>query len=79
MKATTIRISDDTLCRIDGLATVLNRSRSWVIKEALERFLSYEEWFVQEVTAGQEEVVRGEIATDNAVAESFRKWGVDAS
>jgi predicted transcriptional regulator len=58
MKATIIRISDDTLCRIEGLATVMNRYRSWVNKEALERFLSYEEWFVQEVTAGQEEIVK---------------------
>ena len=79
MKATTIRIDNDTLGRIDGLANTLSRSRSWVINQAIERFLDYEEWFVQEVKDGLDEVERGEIATDEEVAATFRKWGVDAS
>ncbi len=79
MKATTVRLDDDMLGRIDGLASTLSRSRSWVIKQAIERFLAYEEWFVQEVKDGLKEVDRGEIATDDEVAAGFRKWGVDAS
>jgi predicted transcriptional regulator len=79
MKATTIRIDDDTLARVDGLANTLSRSRSWVINQAIERFLDYEEWFVQEVKDGLEEVERGDIATDDEVDIRFRKWGVDAS
>ena len=46
MKATTVRINDDTIERIDCLANTLSRSRSWVINQAIERFLDYEEWFV---------------------------------
>ena len=38
MKATTIRIHDDMLGRIDGLAKELSRSRSWVITQAIDRF-----------------------------------------
>ena len=79
MKATTIRIDDDTLCRVDGLANTLSRTRSWVINQAVERFLDYEEWFVQKVQDGLKEIGRGDIATDDAVATGFRKWGVDAS
>ena len=79
MKATTIRLDNDTLDRIDGLANNLSRSRSWVINQAIERFLDYEEWFVQEVKDGLDEVARGDIATDEEVAARFRKWGVDAS
>lgn len=78
MKATTVRIDDDTLGRVDQLASELSRSRSWVINQAIERFLSYEEWFVQEVKDGLKEAERGEIATDDDVAARFRKWGVDA-
>ena len=78
MKATTVRIDDGTLGRVDQLASELSRSRSWVIKQAIERFLNYEEWFVQEVKDGLKEVKRGEIATDDEVAARFRKWGVDA-
>jgi predicted transcriptional regulator len=36
MKATTVRIDDDILWRIDGLANTLSRSRSWVINQAIE-------------------------------------------
>jgi len=79
MKATTIRLDNDTLGRIDGLANNLSRSRSWVINQAIERFLDYEEWFVQEVKDGLDEVERGDIATDEEVIAKFRKWGVDAS
>ena len=79
MKATTVRIDDDMLGRIDCLANTLSRSRSWVINQAIERFLDYEEWFVQEVKDGLKEAERGEIATDDEVTAKFRKWGVDAS
>jgi len=79
MKATTVRIDDDMLGRIDCLANTLSRSRSWVINQAIERFLGYEEWFVQEVKGGLKEIERGEIATDDEVTARFRKWGVDAS
>jgi predicted transcriptional regulator len=79
MKTTTVRIDDDMLGRVDGLAKALSRSRSWVINQAIDRFLDYEEWFAKEVKDGLEEVERGEIATHDEVVASFRKWGVDAS
>jgi predicted transcriptional regulator len=79
MKATTVRLEDSIIGRVDHLASELSRSRSWVIKQAIERFLDYEEWFVQEVKDGLSEVERGDIATDKEVADKFRKWGVDAS
>jgi predicted transcriptional regulator len=79
MKATTIRMDDDMLSRVDGLANTLNRTRSWVINQAIAQFLDYEEWFVQEVKDGLAEIERGDIATDDEVSAGFRKWGVDAS
>ena len=79
MKTTTVRIHDDVLGRIDGLAKSLSRPRSWVITQAIERFLEYEEWFVKEVKDGLVEVERGEITTHEEVVDRFRKWGADAS
>ncbi len=78
MKATTVRIEDNMLERIDSLAETLSRPRSWVIKQAIERFVEYEEWFVREVKSGLQEVEQGKIATDREVTEAFGKWGVDA-
>ena len=79
MKATTIRIDDKILGRVDGLAKTLSRSRSWVINQAIDRFLDYEEWYIKEVKDGLAEVKRGEIAADEEVVAKFRKWGADAS
>lgn len=79
MKATTIRIEDEKVDRIDGLAKTLSRSRSWIINQAIDQFLEYEEWFIQEVYDGLKEVERGEVATQEEIVSIFRKWGVDAS
>ena len=79
MKATTVRIDDNTLNRVDDLAHALSRSRSWVINQAIGRFLEYEEWFVKEVENGLKEVEQGDIATHEEVVAKFRKWGADAS
>lgn len=78
MKTTTVRLDDNVLDRVDGLAKVLSRSRSWVISQAIDRFLDYEEWFVQEVKDGLEEVEKGEIATQEEAVAKFRKWGANA-
>ncbi len=78
MKPTTVRIDDNVLGRLDNLAEALNRSRSWIINQAIEKFVDYEEWFAQEIQAGLSEVEQGKIATDEEVRSAFSKWGVDA-
>lgn len=78
MKATTVRIDNDMLGRLDDLAKSLSRSRSWVINQAIGRFIEYEEWFVQEVKDGMNEVARGDIAAHEEVIDKFKKWGIDA-
>ena len=79
MKTTTVRLEDSVIGRVDQLATEISRSRSWVIKQAIEKFLDYEEWFVKEVKDGLKEVEKGDIASDAEVADRLRKWDVDAS
>ncbi|CAK8720135.1 Putative transcriptional regulator [Candidatus Electrothrix laxa] len=78
MKATTIRMEDSVLTRVDSMAKVMNRSRTWVINQAIQRFLSYEEWFVHEVNSGLDEAANGDLASDKQVAERFARWNVDA-
>lgn len=78
MKTTTIRMDDKTLARLDAMANSLSRPRTWIINQAIERFLSYEEWFVREVETGLEEMRNNNIATPEEVTAGFKKWGVDA-
>lgn len=78
MKTTTVRIEDNMLERVNSLAQTLSRPRSWVIKQAIARFVEYEEWFAQEVNDGLQEVEQGRIATEKETTEAFNKWGVNA-
>ncbi len=78
MKTTTIRMEDSKFDRIDSMAKSLNRSRTWVINQAIERFLTYEEWFVHEVETGLDEMRTGKLATQEEVKAGFKKWGVNA-
>jgi len=77
MKPTTVRLEESTIQRLDGVAESLGRSRTWVIKDALDRYLKYEEWFIHEVEAGLEEARSGHLASSEEVRERFRRWGVD--
>jgi len=72
-------MEDNLLLRVNGIAESLNRSRSWIINQAIERFVAYEEWYVQEVKSGLAELDKGEVATDREVVDRFKAWGVDAS
>jgi len=79
MKMTTVRMDDQLLDRVDGIAKSLSRPRSFVIQQALERFVDYEEWFMLEINEGLAEVERGDLASEAEVKRAFSKWGVDAS
>lgn len=43
----TVRVKPDTRSRIETLARTINRSKSYVIEEALERYLDVNEWQVK--------------------------------
>lgn len=60
------------------MAKSLSRPRTWIINQAIERFLNYEEWFVHEVETGLEEMQDGDLATPEEVTARFQKWGVNA-
>lgn len=77
-KNISLRMTDTRIERVDKLAATLGRSRAWVLNEATERLLDYEEWFVQELLQGLQEVEQGKIAADEQVTMRFKKWGVNA-
>ena len=64
-------MNGDTLNRIDGVARAINRSRAWVINQAVERYLDYEEWFVAAVKEGLKESKDGAVVEHEAVV---RQW-----
>jgi len=50
-KITSMRLSDELAERLDQLASALDRPRSWLIEQAIARYLEEEAWQVAAVSA----------------------------
>ena len=74
----TIRLSDEQKQQLDRLAESTGRSRAFHADQAIRRYLAEEAWQIQETLEGIEEAEAGDFATDEEMAESFAKWGVNA-
>lgn len=71
-RTSSIRIEESTFDRLDRLADALDRSRTWLVNEAIERYLDHEEWFVRSVEEGIEAAERGETVPHAEVMASLR-------
>ncbi len=72
----TIRLEPDLKKRLDQLAAVTRRSRSFLAAEAVRDFIELNEWQIQEIKDALKEADNGKFASDIAVKKTFRKWGV---
>lgn len=73
--STSFRAGREKLQRIDALANTMGRSRNWLVNEALDSFLEYQEWFAAEVREGIAAADRGEFASPEEVDALFSKYG----
>ena len=67
-----IRIDQEQLARLDRMAAALNRSRSWVVNQSIERYLDYEEWFGDAVAKGVEAADRGDLVSHDQAMKAAR-------
>jgi len=72
-KTTTVRMQGRTLKRVDGLAHAMSRSRAWVINQAVERYLDYEEWFVAEVKQALKQAEAGQLVEHETVVKRWER------
>lgn len=66
-------MDDEKIDRIDRLAGELGRSRAWVLNQAADRFLDYEEWFVRQVQEGIAEADHGDVVSHKAMMDELRR------
>lgn len=52
LKATSVRLDDETLTRIGQMAKAMDRPRAWLMAEAIKQYVAREEWFIREVEKG---------------------------
>ena len=74
----TFHTSPEIKERLDRLANVTRRSKSFLTNEAVERYLSEEEDFIRDVEAGIAEADTGEFIEHEAAATYLRSLGTEA-
>ena len=61
MKATSVRLDDETLKRVARMAEAMDRPRAWLMAHAIKKFIEQEEWFIREVELGIEAADEGRL------------------
>ena len=74
----TIRLEPELKSRLDRLAAVTQRSKSFLAAEAVREFIELNEWQIQEINAALKEADEGDFASPAEEAAVFSKWGVGA-
>ncbi len=67
----TVRTDAEKLKALDDLAAQQDRSRNYLVNEALDRYLAYDRWFRAEVEKGLEDVREGRLVAHEEIK---RKW-----
>jgi predicted transcriptional regulator len=80
MSVTTIRLGQESEERLQALVETLQRSKSWIINEALREFIERKEqeqvrW--EETLAAMESVAKGDVVAGEEVHAWLRSWGSD--
>jgi predicted transcriptional regulator len=61
LKATSIRLDDETLERVGQMAEAMDRPRAWLMAYAIKQYVEREEWFVREVEQGKQAADEGRL------------------
>jgi predicted transcriptional regulator len=68
-----VPLSPDVQSKLARLAAERGRDTEALAREAIERFVDYDEWFVHEVEKGLAQIARGEVLTHEEVGARLEK------
>jgi RHH-type rel operon transcriptional repressor/antitoxin RelB len=70
----TIRLDPRTKALLDHLAAATDRSRAFLVLQALKRYLAAEAWQVQAAEQGIQQADSGDFADEAEVRAILRRW-----
>lgn len=70
----TVRLPSHIKERLEDLSKARSRSKSWLTVDAINRYLEFDEWQMQEIRQALEEADRGEFASPEEVQRVFSRW-----
>lgn len=71
MPTISVHVDDEVYQQVGALAEQMDRSKSWVVSDALEPYLEHRRWMIERTAASMEELQAGRLKTvshDDAVA-----------
>src|SRR5574337_386978 len=68
-----VPLNPDVQSKLARLAAERGRDAEALAREAIERFVDYDEWFVNEVEKGLAQIARGEVLTHEEVGARLEK------
>ncbi|WP_072384043.1 CopG family ribbon-helix-helix protein [Novosphingobium sp. NDB2Meth1] len=72
----TVRTSKETIARIDALAASMDRSRNYLVGQALEEYLERNAWQIERIEAGLADLRAGRvIPAEDVFSEIGEKHG----
>lgn len=69
----TLRLDDQLRMRLDKLAEITHRSKSFLAAEAISEYLATQEWQINEIKKGIAEADAGQLVDHNSVVEYWEK------
>jgi len=74
----TVRLEQEVKQRLDDLAEVTQRSKSFLAAEAIREYVENNEWQIREINQALQEAAAGDFANDKDVGAVAKKWKVNA-
>ncbi|HEY7300375.1 MAG TPA: ribbon-helix-helix protein, CopG family [Xanthobacteraceae bacterium] len=72
--AFTVRLDETTLAKLDRLAERTERSRSWLVTQAVQDYVALNAWQLEKIEAGMAAADRGDFASADEVARMRAKF-----
>jgi len=70
-----VRVPKDVAKRLAKLATVTERSKSYIAGQAIEEFLTLQEWQVKAIREGIAEADAGKLLPHEEAVKRLKRWG----
>ncbi len=77
MFTVTARIEAETLKQLDALAQATHRSRSWLVADAIKRYVDEEGWQIAAIEEGVRQADAGLFVSPEEVQVALSRWGVN--
>lgn len=69
-----IRTSEELVSQFNALAKETDRSRTYLINQAMEEYIAREAWQVAEIRQAMQEADAGDFVTDEEMAAFWARW-----